>query len=237
MKIVFLTVLLAMNVKAEVKEFDLAGGKLNVKNGSGHIKIQAHSESKVKVEYHQIAWGKDCNLMLKQASDEVKIKVENHSSSILSHQQCQVDLVISIPKDFSGTLESGSGEISIDGMKGDLKFKTGSGNVAISNAIITKMEGRSGSGDISLKGEFLQVELKTGSGKISTLFEKMASKAKFKAKTGSGSVFVAVPTKATVKTNFKSGSGQMSVKASYNPNPNLEIEVKTGSGDLKVEQL
>ena len=236
MKLLGLLLLFSSVALAEVKEFELAEGKLIVENGAGNINIQGKEQNKVVIDFNKVSWGKNCEINFEQSGKEVLVQVKQ-KFSWGSEVGCQVDFNISMPAKITSYLRTGSGDIVLEGLSGNVDFKMGSGNMAILKSAIDSIEGKSGSGNISLIGTFGEIDLKVGSGKVSTVFEKISGKTSFRAKAGSGDISLKVPANSKVKTHFKSGSGQLKNKVSYSDEADLDVLVKTGSGDLKIDQL
>ncbi|MER7366308.1 DUF4097 family beta strand repeat-containing protein [Nonomuraea wenchangensis] len=126
---------------------------------------------------------------------------------------CGVDYRIEVPKGLAVDLDSGSGDITLRGLSGNVRVHVGSGDVDAADLTGKNVVADSGSGNVELKYATTPVsaQLKAGSGDV-TLF---------------------VPDGAyDVTTDVGSGDATVSVKKdSSSPN---KINIRTGSGDISV---
>ncbi|MEV5558639.1 DUF4097 family beta strand repeat-containing protein [Nonomuraea wenchangensis] len=126
---------------------------------------------------------------------------------------CGVDYRIEVPKGLAVDLDSGSGDITLRGLSGNVRVHVGSGDVDAADLTGKNVVADSGSGNVELKYATAPVsaQLKAGSGDV-TLF---------------------VPDGAyDVTTDVGSGDATVSVKKDRS-SPN-KISIRTGSGDISV---
>lgn len=130
------------------------------------------------------------------------------------------DLVV--PADTRLNSDTGSGDQSIEGLRGPVKADAGSGSIKISN-IGGEVRADTGSGDIELDSITGSVYADTGSGEIWA----RGIGGGFEADTGSGGVKLEQVAPGDVKVNTGSGSVELrGVRGS--------LDVDTGSGEISV---
>lgn len=234
--IVILAAMISVQANAESREFPIEKGQFELKTGSGNVVITGHDEPKMVVNYVKTSWKDSCKLEFENTEDTVKIKVADESSWSF-FKSCRVDFRILMPNQVNTEIKAGSSDVTVESYKGEFAFRMGSGDVAVSDSHLKRVDGRAGSGDISLKGIFDSVDLKVGSGDISARFLDLSKASTFSAKAGSGDVAILVPGAKSVSVDYKSGSGDLKNNVTSSENPDLKVSVRTGSGDLKVEQL
>lgn len=126
---------------------------------------------------------------------------------------CEVDYRVEIPRGVGVKADSGSGQIVLRGLSGDVEASTGSGDIDGNGLTAKRLTGTAGSGN---------VEVRFGS-----------TPDEVEVETGSGNGVVWVPT-GTYNVTAKTGSGDERVEVDRDGGSAHKIVVKTGSGDAKV---
>jgi DUF4097 and DUF4098 domain-containing protein YvlB len=175
---------------------------------------------------------------LRQDGNSIRIDyVNEHNIS--------VDYEITVPADTTIRAHSGSGNVTIDGTRGNADLETGSGDVKLSNLtgeihlqtgsgniraheVSGSIKGGAGSGDIEVSemgpGD---IDLHTGSGNITTRGIQGA----FRAEAGSGDI-TAEGTQ-TGRWEIHTGSGNVHVRLPANAA--FDADISTSSGSIEVE--
>lgn len=126
---------------------------------------------------------------------------------------CSVDYKIEVPKGLAVDLDSGSGNLTLRSLTGQIDLHVGSGDVDAADLGGKKVIANAGSGNIELK------------------YASAPESAQMKA--GSGDITLSVPEGAyDVKTDMGSGDANVSVKTDGS-SPN-KISLQAGSGDVTV---
>ena len=136
------------------------------------------------------------------------------------------DLVVS---DLKGDINfnSGSGDAHAGDFEGELKFNSGSGDSYIDD-VLGELKANSGSGDHHISDSKLTAKANTGSGDI----ELTNSKGGYKLNTGSGDVKAGGLT-LSEKGSFNTGSGDVEVELSAALLD--DISANSGSGDAVID--
>lgn len=203
--------------------------KLHVENTSGRINIFAGVRPRVIITATKTNYPEKCTFSTEKSDfSEIVVRVERPVG-----QECTVDLDIAVPKDISLNLWSGSGQIEITGVEGNLTFNTGSGSV-VANGKFGKIEGKAGSGNVTINGINGGGNVSVGSGNVNLKFAEDIG-GNFDVKTGSGNALLNFPTGAKIKADLAAGSGVVENDVQTSDSAEFGISVKSGSGDLKVK--
>lgn len=150
-----------------------------------------------------------------------------------------VDLEITLHTDSTVTAKTGSGDLTADGIFGDVRASTGSGDVTVQE--LASGDLKSGSGDLTVCSVRSGLSARTGSGDIvvyqvhgaidlvsgSGDFIIRRAEAKVKSKTGSGDVTIVA---SAADIDVLTGTGDIDLGAVHSG----EIRAKTGSGDVEI---
>lgn len=209
--------------------------ELEVTTGSGNITVRPGDAGSVRIKGTIRA--SDSWLGLGQTAEE-KVRaleasppIEQTGNTIrigrIEDRELRRNISISyelvVPVETRLRADTGSGDQTIEGLRGPVNADTGSGNVKMSN-IGAEVHADTGSGDVELHSIQGSVYADTGSGSV--LATGIAGG--FVADTGSGDVKVELTAPGAVKIDTGSGSVQASgVRGS--------LDVDTGSGNITVE--
>lgn len=206
---------------------------VSVENTSGKVVISSTEDAKVTVVATKNKFSDKCKMTVERSGNKLVIKVEK-TSSFFSTEVCDVDFQVNVPKAVDLDLAAGSGDLTVNGIQGDLTFIVGSGDI-LANGTFKKIDGKSGSGNIAIKGLTGGGELKTGSGEIDLTYLVSSLNGELDLKSGSGDAMILFPKGTKVKTSYKTGSGELSNELGDYPEAAFKISMKAGSGDLKIK--
>ena len=209
--------------------------ELEVATGSGHIDVRAGDSATVRV--HGIikashSWDFDersgeekvrrleANPPIEQSDNFIRVgRIED--SELRRNVSISYELVV--PRETRLRSETGSGSVTVDGVKGPVKASSGSGNLRFSN-VGDELRGNTGSGDVRLQSIQGDVHLVTGSGSI----EATGVSGGFVATTGSGSI--RLEQTAAGRVEIETGSGEVEARGVRGP-----LRARTGSGHISAE--
>ncbi len=231
---VVLSLLISQATFAETKEFDLKGiTKVEINNTSGNVKVKGVESGKVTVVADKKKFGESCTLTMNKTGEVLLIDVKK---SGFFGADCHVDFDIQAPKSAALDVESGSGDLSVTGMQGDLVFVLGSGIVNV-DAVVKKLNGKIGSGNITINGLTAGGQLTAGSGNIAISYNLPPQNGELDIKSGSGNTEIKMPRNSKLHASFFAGSGQLTNEVGDTPQSPFKISMKTGSGNLHIKKL
>lgn len=237
----------------ETREFRGIGlESLQVKNSSGNVKVSVSGDGSAYVSAKKLIFDKSCRLKMNRAGKVLVVEVEKDGWP--NGETCRVDFEIKVPRSVALNINSGSGDLNVDGTNGPIIFDLGSGDVVV-KAEAEKLHGNSGSGSIKASGTFGDIEvetgsgsidangltgkanLKTGSGDLNIKYKSASNKSYLYIETGSGDAAVYLPAETKVKTDLKSGSGRVHNELGESASASFTVSMKAGSGNLKIKKL
>ncbi len=128
---------------------------------------------------------------------------------------CDIDYEIRLPAGVTVTVQTGSGDIELEGILGPVSLQTGSGDVDADIVTSGTLTTRTGSGDMDLR-------LASAPSLIS-------------AKSGSGDVDIEVPNDQRYDVDAQTGSGDRDIVVQRQDDAEKRIQIETGSGDITVQ--
>ncbi|MGH9966618.1 MAG: DUF4097 family beta strand repeat-containing protein [Pyrinomonadaceae bacterium] len=181
----------------ESKSFAVTGSpRVNIMTFDGAISV--HGWDKSEVMYKAKKHGSD-----EQEIKQVVIQTEQQGSAVSviarsEESNGSASLDVYVPRKATLHVSSDDGELSLEGVSGDLTLRTGDGAIKVSNGG-GQLEVNTGDGEIRITDFEGQVDARTGDGAIS-LEGKFTG---LTARTGDGSISLSVPANSdfTIETN------------------------------------
>jgi DUF4097 and DUF4098 domain-containing protein YvlB len=205
---------------------------LQVETGSGNIDIRTGDASQVSVRAHiKVSnWsGHDseekirrieANPPVMQSGNDIRI---GHIDDPELRHNVSISYELTVPQDTQLRSRTGSGNLTVDGIRGPAEVGSGSGNLKVSG-IGAEVRADTGSGNIDMDRVHGNVHAKTGSGTI----RAAAIAGGFDGDTGSGDLTMEQTESGSVHVN--TGSGTLDVKGVKG-----SLEARAGSGNIRAE--
>jgi Putative adhesin len=259
------------------RSFQVSGPvSLEVSNGSGDITVRqggsASVEIRAKIHVGDRWFGSadvdrrvhaiETNPPLEQNGNTIRIRKFEEEDR---NPHISIDYEIMAPAETQLHSETGSGDVTVDGIRGPVSARTGSGDVKMSglHADVTahtgsgdakfqdidagRLEIETGSGDVELHEVRCAVQARTGSGDIEAQGEPQES---WRLRTGSGDVTLRLPSDVGFDLDAHTGSGDVetnglsiTTEGTFG-HGNLRgkvrgggvpVEVQTSSGDIRID--
>lgn len=217
------------------------GATLRVFTFAGTVTVRAASGSEARIRgtsrntgegairYDSSRAGGDvrvCALYGDAECTESGIRREGRSSR---NGRAAADFVVEVPRGVHVRVASGSGEVTVDGVTGNVHAASGSGTVRVGSGA-GEVRASSGSGSVTVDGALGPVQASTGSGPVRIT----TGRGPVTASTGSGSIEVSMAAlTGTDDMSFSSGSGSISLRLPSDFAAN--IHATTGSGDFESD--
>ena len=232
-----------------------ASPSLEVSTGSGDVTVQAGSGSTIVVKGSvrvrtgsnvpsnaaELARQLAANPPIVQAGDVVTVgKITDEAT----RRAVSVSYQITVPAATAVQANSGSGSVSVSGVRGAVEANSGSGNVT-ANSIGGDVDLRSGSGDIALQGGSKAATLSTGSGSIGVNGKPTGD---WRVTAASGDVTIALPAEQGFTLDASTSSGSFDIASPMAVQGRIDrrrvqgtvrgggptLRVSTASGDIAV---
>ncbi|MFC6084656.1 DUF4097 family beta strand repeat-containing protein [Sphaerisporangium aureirubrum] len=202
---------IASPTKSETKGYDVTGSvtALDVEAGSGAIVVVGSSRTGVRVT-ETLHWKGD-RPAAAHPVDGGTLRLSYECKG--DDWACGVDYRVEVPEGMRVRVKTGSGDITLRAIGGDLDAFTGSGEIDANQLAGKRAIAETGSGDVELRFAGVPDDVQVS--------------------TGSGTGVVRVPS-GSYQVTANTGSGDRTVDVSTDDVSPHRIVVKTGSGDAKV---
>jgi Putative adhesin len=215
------------------RTFSVSGPvELEIKNGSGDIVVREGGAGTVQIRakiYVGDHWFGTDQYEARVHAIEANPPVDQFGNSVRihdleEHDNISIDYEISVPADTRVHSETGSGDVTVEGISGPAEVQTGSGDVTM-HGVHGNVRAQTGSGDTKFDGiDAERVEIKTGSGDV----ELRDLRCALEAHTGSGDI--RADGRPTGRWRLDTSSGE--VKLHLPSDLGFDLEAHTGSGDV-----
>lgn len=128
---------------------------------------------------------------------------------------CSVDYKVEVPRGLAVKIDTGSGDVTLRNLSGQVNASTGSGDVDARGLAAEQVKARAGSGDVTLRFSAVPTQVQ--------------------AETGAGDSRLWVPDGA-YNVNASTGSGDRKIEVLDDDSAPHTITVRTGSGDAEVHK-
>ena len=198
-------------------------------------KIQAHSEEQVQyLASHP---------PIEQDGNHIRIgRVEDPAMN----RNVSIDYELLVPVETQLRIQSGSGDVSVEGTHGSVKARSGSGDMKFKQIASDRVEAETGSGDVQFREVRSSLRVRTGSGDIEAEGEPTGE---WTLQTGSGGVSLHLPSQVGFDLDARTSSGEVATGLPIEAQGTLRrgelqgkvrgggvrLEVRTGSGDIHIE--
>jgi hypothetical protein len=197
------------NADKHQEQFEIADAvsALTADIGSGDIRVTGSDDGPVRVTAAVTGASNHLAHLLSAGELQLYLDCEQHS-------ECGADVMVTIPREVALDLETGSGDMFIQGIHGNSLLRTGSGDIAGSAMVASTLTASTGSGDVDLDLDEPPLRVKVT--------------------TGSGDATLRLPS-GGYQIEVSTGSGDRSISGVTNdPSAEGSISVKTGSGDARI---
>ncbi len=224
---------LTEGTKNSQTSYPVQGGSLLVKGGSATVEVRPGDGTEIKVDRQseRNVFGSDPNE--KYDEGEGKLELESGGCGFLSFG-CRTTYVLTVPRDLKLTVESSSGNMTVNGIEGATQLKSSSGDIEVHD-VGGPLDLKSSSGDLEADG-LAATSVTTHSSSGSTSLDFSVAPQTVDAKTSSGDVSIRIPSGAEAyKVDTDTSSGDEAANVKIDPNATRTITAKTSSGDVSIE--
>ncbi|WP_182904421.1 DUF4097 family beta strand repeat-containing protein [Microbispora sp. H13382] len=181
---------------------------IDTRTGSGDVVVNESDRSGVHVT-ETLHWRGD------KPADGHAVAGDTLTLAYKCHN-CSVDYKVEVPRGLTVKIDTGSGDITLRNLSGQVNASTGSGDVDARGLAATQVGTRTGSGDITLRFTVVPDQVQ--------------------AVTGSGDGRLWVPDGA-YNIDASTGSGDRRIEVADDDSAPHAITIRTGSGDAEVHKL
>jgi DUF4097 and DUF4098 domain-containing protein YvlB len=220
---------------AQTRSFKADGVRaLKIEAEAGDVEVRAGKELAVEVTANDKP--ERCALTLERRGDALFLKAESVSKGfslgLHVNEGCGAGFRVTAPAALSLDASVGSGKIAVTARRGALVLRAGSGDVTL-DGVAGDVDVKTGSGGVA--GAVLgRVSARTGSGDVKLTWSA-APEGRVDVKTGSGDVALSFPKGTKLRASQVSGSGTARNGLGDSPDAKLAVSIVTGSGNSTIE--
>jgi DUF4097 and DUF4098 domain-containing protein YvlB len=181
-----------------------------VSAGDGHVRIDSWNEPRIEARVDTVGYeiGKDFQLIESQSGTRVRIELKFPSTGWGVHAgQRSLTVTLKVPRESNLDIHTGDGDLTVAGVKGDLRFHTGDGAIDAA-ALDGRLTASTGDGRVTVEGRFDMLDLHTGDGPVEAAAKAGSTVASaWTVKTGDGSVTLRLADDFRANLDASTGDG------------------------------
>ncbi len=213
-----------MHSLSDYQTFNETVSKVETNIDSAEVRIAASDDETSSVDYDVTYW-----------TDRPSIKTEVKDGTLHVTMSCRFhcdgDFIIYVPKSVSSNIVLDSGDLTVDGLQGNLSIKVDSGNMQLKN-LSGELNLKADSGNIKGSVDSTKVTANVDSGNLSLFFNQKPDDLNLSV--DSGNIYVDVPTgDYNIRTNIDSGREKIS-SLTVNENSLSRIYAEADSGNITI---
>jgi hypothetical protein len=189
-----------------------SGGSVSLNLNDGNVQIRAAETRTVDVEYTEHYEFK--RPTVKGVSSSSGVALTWHCVGGVFGQNCQINYVISVPKQAALQLRIGDGNLTLQGITAPVVAHTGDGSIHGSGLGSTTVQATVGDGSVHL--------------------EWVAGPSRVTAHVGDGSISLVVPRGSGPYAIARSGSGSANIAVATDPAAASKLDLDVGDGSIHV---
>ncbi|MEK7857860.1 MAG: DUF4097 family beta strand repeat-containing protein [Elusimicrobiota bacterium] len=226
---------------------------LDILTDTGKISVQAADIKEVKVEAIDAERKKKCDVSMTIANKRLILRVRSQMGQWLSKGVCPAGFKVRVPARFALSAASGTGDIEVTGLRGELTLDNGTGAIRVGDvtgaltartgtgdilgdARSEEVEALTGSGAVKLTKLTGSAEVKTGSGDVTLSWSKLPGKGAADVKTGSGGIALVFPEGSKITTKSYTASGKVFNEIGDTENAPFSVSLLSGSGNVSIRK-
>jgi hypothetical protein len=209
--------------------------ELRLQTGSSEVSVGTGPDGSARV-YKRLKWALR-KPVVKESLEDGVLSITSSCPRTLGYDEgweCSTDIDVQVPAGVRVTAESGSGQITVRGVTGDLDLRTGSGEIRLADTR-GRLTARAGSGTIRGTGlSAPNTRVEVGTGELDLRYAEPPWRVD--ASAGSGSVKILVPAGSRYRVQGWTGSGHTHLgRALVDEHSDRLISVRSGSGSSYVD--
>jgi Putative adhesin len=145
---------------------------------------------------------------------------------------CSVDYTIAVPSQVRVIARTSVGDVTVNGLHGDLSLTTSTGDISVSDAT-GQVSLRTSTGNISASGLAAEsVDAHASTGDVTLRFSAAPSSATVS--TSTGDIMITVPSGEPYRVSATTSIGDVRVRVAQDPASSRSIDAHTSTGDIRI---
>ncbi len=219
---------LARQTEVQDETYGQAVDQVVIDVGTGDIAIEP-GDTGVAVHRHLTwSWSKP---EVTETWEGRTLRIATHCPAVSFGPGCAVDYALRVPPDVTVVARSSTGDLTIQGVRGDLTLSTSTGDITVTDPL-GALSARTSTGDVHATGIRSAVaHAATSTGDVSLHFA--ASPDEVVATTSTGDVRVVVPAGA-YKVQASTDTGRTTVRVAQDPASTRAITARASTGNIDI---
>ncbi len=198
------------------KRFTLTGvPTVSLSTFDGRIEVTTWDRPEVQVTIEKHAIDKqDADQMIltaEQNGDSIRVDVRTKDDGFMHMGPRSAHLRVMVPEQAQLETTTGDGGVSVNGVSGELRVKTGDGSIRL-EAVKGSVDATTGDGSVDVAGTIGQLKIRSGDGRVRVRALGSGPTSDWSLVTGDGSVVLDVADGFGAELDASTGDGRVNVK-------------------------
>jgi len=236
------------------KKYTLSGkGEVRVQTSDGNVDVHAGSGNTVDARVTTTGWRigpEQVRVTERQTGNRVELEVHlPHFNWNVGNRSVHIEL--SVPRECDLEIRTSDGNITTEGVKGELRLSSGDGNIR-GASLEGALDAGTGDGNLTVDGRFDRLNLKSGDGRIDARVNSGSKMTEdWSMRSGDGDVALRLPGNFAADLNLHTGDGHiqlgfpLTVSGSLRESDmhgklnggGLMLTVHTGDGSIRIDKF
>lgn len=235
------------------KTYDTDGSpKVRIHTSDANIRVTASENHNVSARVTTKGWeigGDGINIIEHQTGNTIDIEVRfpRHNFQ-MNWRNRQVDIELNVPRGANLDLNTGDGNVDVQGIRGGVALRSGDGNLKLSE-LEGPLQAHTGDGNIDLRNVRGELNLHTGDGRIEATGIDGSLRAEtgdgrirvngrfdlLDVRTGDGGIEASALAGSKLEANWQLSTGDGDLTLRLQETISADVELKTNDGDIELE--
>ena len=221
--------LLARQTEVQDQVYQRTVTQIVVEIGTGDLTVMP-ANGGVSVHRHlKWSWTKPT---IQESWDGTTLTIRTRCPAVQFGSGCGVDYTLRVPADVSLITRNSTGDVTVNGIRGDLALSTSTGDIRLTGAS-RALSLHTSTGDINAsKLTSSEVDANVSTGDVTLGFDRAPTSVH--ANTSTGDVRITVPAGDPYRVEASTNTGDTDIRVVQNPTSTNLIAVRTHTGDIWV---
>ncbi len=153
------------------KKFTVTGKpEIRVETNDGNVRVDAVEANEIEARVETVGWriaDNEVRVSATQTGNRIELiaRVLRRWNWSIGGQRHSLRIELKIPREATLSIQTSDGNITLNGVRGEMRLSTGDGNIDASG-LDGRFQASTGDGHIKIDGRFDLLDLRTGDGSI-----------------------------------------------------------------------
>jgi hypothetical protein len=236
------------------KNYNLNGkGEVRVETSDGNVDVRSGSGNTVGARVTTTGWRigpEEVRVTERQTGNRLELEVRLPRSNWNGGNR-SVHIELTVPHECNLEIRTSDGNITTEGVKGELRLSSGDGNIR-GSSLEGALDAGTGDGNMTVDGRFDRLNLKSGDGQIDARVNSGSKMTEdWSLRSGDGNVALRLPGNFAADLNLHTGDGHIQLGFPLTVSGSLRetdilgklngggptLTVHTGDGSIRIDKL